>query len=216
VKAMLKNVPKSWSNDRCLRFLDVFKQKKTKRACVKEASDPMRPKHKGGLVPWGMLICTVVAHDDDPGFEELKPVLFVAFGKGSPGGVTLYAGCTVQVCGICNQAGHLAEVHDKWANRTKGLKRKAATGLIRRAKQRVVGLPESELMKPVVDDSNIQFVEDRGLRKEAWRCTLCLTRNGKVVCGESFSQALKHVTSEQHQKAPAEGNPSHKLFPCLV
>jgi hypothetical protein len=47
------------------------------------------------------------------------------------------------------------------------MKRKAAIGLIRNAKKRQTGLPESELMLLVVEDSSMEFVEDKGLRREA-------------------------------------------------
>jgi hypothetical protein len=196
---MMKNIPKGWSDERCLRLLDTFKAEKgTVRGFVKEAKDPMRPKHRGGLVPGGMTICTIVPHEDDPEFKELKSVVFVPFGKGKKGGFTVYVGCTAFTCEICNAKFHLAVVHDKWADRTKGMKRKAAVGLIRKAKRRTVEIPESELMKPVVEDSKMEFVVDKGLGKEAWRCTTCKTSFGEVVCGESFSQALKHQQSAQH------------------
>lgn len=106
-------------------------------------------------------------------------------------------GCIVQICALCKEPCHLAEVHEKWASGTRGMKRKAAVGLIRRAKKRESGLPESELMLPVVEDS-MEFVEDKGLGKEAWRCNVCKNDAGAAICGESFSQALKHVASEQH------------------
>lgn len=196
VKAMIKNIPKGWSDERCLRLLDRFKAgKKATRGCVKEAKDSMHPKHSGGLVPRGMLMCTVIAHDDDPEFKQLKSVFFVPFGKARKGGFTVYVGCTAFICGLKT---HLAEVHEKWADRIKGMKRWAAIGLIKKAKRRNEGLPESETMKSVVKNPKMEFVADGGLGKQAWRCTSCKTGSGEAVCGESFSQALKHQLSAQH------------------
>jgi hypothetical protein len=104
---------------------------------------------------------------------------------------TLWSNDCRRYAGMMNGQ-HLAEVHEKWADRTKGMKRRAAIGLIRKAKRRNEGLPESEKMKPVVEDPKMEFVVDRGLGKEAWRCNSCKTGSGEAVCGESFSQALKH------------------------
>jgi hypothetical protein len=59
---------------------------------VKEAKDPMRPKHSGGLVPRGMLMCTVIPHDDDPGFKHLKSVFFAPYGKGRKGAICFRGG----------------------------------------------------------------------------------------------------------------------------
>jgi hypothetical protein len=101
VKAMMKNIPKGWSNERCLRLLDKFRFKKAQRPCVKEAKDAMRLKHKGGFVPRGMMVCTIIAHDDDPEFKELRAVCFVPFDKGRSGGFTVYVGCTMQTCAHC-------------------------------------------------------------------------------------------------------------------
>jgi hypothetical protein len=217
VKAMMKNIPKGWSNERCLRLLDRFRFKNAQRPCVKEAKDAMRLKHKGGLVPRGMMVCTITAHNDDPEFKELRAICFVPFGKGRSRRFTVYVGCTIQTCALCKEHGHLAEVHEKWASRTTGMKRKAAVGLIRRAKKRQTGLPESELMLPVVEDSSMEFVEDKGLGKEAWRCTVCQNDAGEAICGESFSQALKHVESEQHRglRVP-EGDLMFACLACLV
>lgn len=196
---MIKNIPKGWSDARCLSLLDTFKAgKHAVRGFVKEAKDAMRPRHRGGHVPRGMLICTIVPHDDDPEFEQLRSVIFVPFGAEKTGDFTLYVGCTAFLCKICNVKPHREDVHDKWADRTKGMKRKAAVGLIRRAKRRTSDLPDSELLKPVVDDPKMEFVADKGLGKEAWRCTSCKTATGEAVCGESFSQAIKHQQSEQH------------------
>jgi hypothetical protein len=180
IKAMIKNIPKGWSNERCLRLLDRFRFKKALRPCVKEAKDAMRLKHKGGLLLRGMLVCTVVAHDDDLEFKELRSVCFVPFGKGRSGGFTVYVGCTLQICALCKEPDDLAEVHEKWASRTRGMKRKAAVGLIRRAKKRESGLPESELMLPVVEDSSMEFVtrpwegslEMQCLQERCWSCHL--------------------------------------------
>jgi hypothetical protein len=211
---MMKNILKGWSNERCLRLLDSFRFKNAQRPCVKEAKDAMRLKHKGGLVLRGMMVCTIIAHDDNPEFKELRAVCFVPFKKGRSRGFTVYVGCTMQTCALCKEHGHLAEVHEKWANRTRGMKRKAAVGLIRRVKKRQTGLPESELMLPVVEDSSMEFVEDKGLKKEAWRCTVCQKVAGEAICGESFSQALKHVESEQHRRALVpEGD---LMFACLA
>lgn len=106
VKAMIKNIPKGWSNEQCLRLLDRFRFKKALRPCVKEAKDATRLKHKGGLVPRGMLMCTIVAHDDDPEVKKLRSVCFVPFGKGRSRGV--HCLCGLHSANLCAVQGALS------------------------------------------------------------------------------------------------------------
>lgn len=136
VTAFIKEMPRSFTPERTCRCLDKFKFGKANRPMVKQASDPVLLKHKGGLVSRSMFICTVVPHDDDPEFKELKGKVFIPYGKGKKGGLHFYVGCMKHLCDICGVHTHLAEVHEQWVQRVSGKKRKGASARLSDAKVR--------------------------------------------------------------------------------
>lgn len=127
--------------------------------------------------------------------------------------LTLIVGCSKHVCEICLKSGHRAEVHERFADRSTGGKRKAPETLIQDAKRRAAA-PESAALKVVVDDPLMEFVEAKGLSKEAWRCNACLNKKGSPLFGLSFTGAIKHASSSEHLQK-TRGTVYHSLNPSL-
>jgi hypothetical protein len=121
--------------------------------------------------------------------------VFIPYGKGRKGGVHFYVGCTKHLCSICGAHTHLAEVHEQWAQRVSGKKMKEASARFGKAKVCSQGLPVTDALKVVVDDPHMDFVEDKGLGREAWVCRKCLNKDGMNTQGHSFSGAIKHAQS---------------------
>jgi hypothetical protein len=96
------------------------------------------------------------------------------------------------------KSGHRAEVHEKFADRSTGRKRKAAGSLIHDAKRRAIVPESAALLKVVVEDLLMEFVEAKGLSKEAWRCSACLNKKGSPLFGLSYSEAITHAKSQEH------------------
>lgn len=152
IRVFLKKLPKGVSKVGFMRALDKLKFG-TARPMVKEAKDARHMTHKGGVVESAMVFVTTVPHDDDPECTEVLPLVRISLGRGVGSSivVTLTLGCSKHFCNICLKHGHLEKVHEKFADRSTGGKRKASGGLIRNAKRRLVA-PASELLKGVVQD----------------------------------------------------------------
>jgi hypothetical protein len=132
----------------------------TARPMVQQASNPRFMKHKGGVVSRAMLVVDVVPHSDDAECSELLPIVRVPLGKGAGSSrvITLTLGCSKHVCAICLKAGHSPEVHEKFADRSTGGKRKASVNLVSSAKRRAID-PESPLLADVLADPFTEFIE---------------------------------------------------------
>jgi hypothetical protein len=166
---------------------------------VAETSGAHFLKHKGGVVPRAMMVVMVVPHDDDPDCDEVKPVFCIPVGKGRESStvLTLIVGCSRHTCEICLKSEHRAEMHENFADRSTGGKRKAAGSLIHDAKRRAI-VPESAALKVVLEDPLMEFVETKGLSKEAWRCSACLNKKGIPLFGLSYTGAITHAKSSEH------------------
>jgi hypothetical protein len=201
VRVLAKNSPKGFSPARLQRSLDKFAWGKAKRPMVKEAKGAHFLTHKGGVVPRAMMVVTVIPHDDDQDCKEVLPVVRIPVGKGKGSSrvLTFILGCSKHSCDVCLRGGHLGAVHEKFAGRSTGGKRKASGALIRDAKRRA-DVPESDPLKVVREDPPMEFVEGKGLSKEAWRCNICSNKEGGHVFGLSFTEAIAHVGSQKHIK----------------
>ncbi|GAQ93289.1 hypothetical protein KFL_014200010 [Klebsormidium nitens] len=173
---------------------------------VKQASNARFMTHKGGVVPRAMLVADVVPHDEDPDCKELLPIVRIPVGKGANSSrvVTLILGCSKHTCDICLKAGHLAEVHEKFADRSTAGKRKASGNLIHAAKRRETA-PPSTLLAGVLEDPFTEFVEGKSLNQEAWRCSACEDKSGGPAFGLSYTGAIAHIASDRHLEKLAKG-----------
>jgi hypothetical protein len=106
---------------------------------------------------------------------------------------------------------HLAEVHEKFADRSTTRKRKASGNLIPSAKRREI-VPSSSLLAGVLEDPFTEFVEGKGLNTEAWRCSACEDKSGGPAFGLSYTGAIAHIASEGHMEKLKKG----ELFSILL
>jgi hypothetical protein len=100
--------------------------------------------------------------------------------------------------------GHLGAVHERFADKSTGGKRKASGALIRDAKRRA-DVPDSAALKIVLEIPSMEFVEGKGLStvsNETWRCNISSNKEGRPLqFGPSFTGAIAHAGSEGHGSA---------------
>jgi hypothetical protein len=214
IRVQLKELPKSLGPVGFLRALDS-KRFGTSRPLVKQASNARFMTQKGGVVPRAMLVADVVPQNNDLDCNELLPIVRIPIGKGANllRVVTLILGCSKHKCAICLKEGHLAKVHEKFADRSTGGKRKASGNLdklMHSAKRREVA-PLSTLLVGVLEDPFTEFVEGKGLNLEAWRCNICEENPGGPAFGLSYTGAIAHIASEGHMEKLAKGDISSAL-----